>query len=396
VNGEKTVAHHVAGVGAVAHARAGVDSAESAAPAAVGVGSAALDAARAEAFVARLLEQINGGYLTLGISIGHQAGLFDAMAGLPPSTSEEIAAVARLHERYVREWLGLMVVGGIVEYDAAARTYRFPAEHAAALTRAAGADNVATLAQYLSVLAEVEQQVLACFREGGGVPYSAYARFQRVMADDTATVQDDALLQTTLPLFPDVLAALRQGADVLEIGCGYGHTVNLMASAFPDSRFTGYDLSEEAVAAASAEAARLGLENVRFEVRDVTTVEERARYGLVAAFDVIHDLAQPRRVLAALARALRPGGLFLMVDIAASSRLEENLEHPLGPFLYAASLLHCMTVSLAQGGEGLGTVWGEQRARELLREAGFERVDVKRVPQDITNLYHLARVPGGG
>lgn len=350
-----------------------------------------IDSARAEAFAGELLERLNDGFLTLGISVGHQAGLFDALAGLPPATSEEIAGAAGLEERYVREWLGLMVVGRIVEYDAVRRRYRLPPEHAASLTRAAGPGNLAAIAQFLPTFAGVEQQVLECFRTGGGVPYSEYANFQRVMAEDTAQVQDRALLQTTLPLFPDVLEALRTGTEVLEIGCGHGHTLNLMGSAFPDSRFTGYDISEEAVLNARAEAARLGLENVRFEVRDATGLDESDRYGIVAAFDVIHDLAHPRRVLAAIARALRPGGLFLMVDVAASSHLEENIDHPLGAILYTASLMHCMTVSLAQGGEGLGTVWGEQKARQLLEEAGFIGTEVERVPEDIMNLYYLAR-----
>lgn len=137
----------------------------------------------------------------------------------------------------------------------------------------------------------------------------------------------------------------------------------------------------------------MGLHNVRFEMRDATDLSEGAHYGLVTAFDVIHDLAYPRRMLATIARVLQPGGLFLMVDIAASSHLEENLEHPLGALLYAASLMHCMTVSLSEGGEGLGSVWGEQRARELLAQAGFTDLQVERVPQDLLNLYYLARAP---
>ena len=277
----------------------------------------ALDPARVEAFAAGMLARLNDGFMTLGISVGYQTGLLDLLAGLPPSTSEEIARASAQHERYVREWLGLMVVSGIVEYEPAARTYSLPAEHAAVLTRAAGPDNLAALAQFLPLFAGVEAQVVQCFRNGGGVPYSEYRHFQHVMADSTALTIDAGLLHVTLPSFPAVLAALREGIAVLEIGCGYGHALNLMAAAYPHSRFTGCDLSEEAMLAARSEAAQLGLENVHFEVRDAVELLESNRYGLVTAFDVIHDLAFPRRMLAAIAHALQPGGHFLMVDIAA-------------------------------------------------------------------------------
>jgi len=118
---------------------------------------------------------------------------------------------------------------------------------------------------------------------------------------------------------------------------------------------------------------------------------DRDRFDFITAFDAIHDQAKPRTVLAGIAAALRPGGTFLMVDDRASSHLHENLDHPLGPFLYGVSTMHCMTVSLAQGGEGLGTVWGEHKARELLAEAGFVGVAVYTQPGDIANNYYVAR-----
>ncbi len=164
-----------------------------------------------------------------------------------------------------------------------------------------------------------------------------------------------------------------------------------MARAFPRSRFAGYDISEEGIDAAKREAQAWGLSNARFEVKDVATLNEPGRYDFITAFDAIHDQAQPRKVLRNVFEALRPGGTFLMADIKASSRLEENLDHPLGPFLYAVSVLHCMTVSLAANGEGLGTVWGVQQAQELLAEAGFRRIDVKEVKDDFINVYYVAR-----
>jgi SAM-dependent methyltransferase len=347
--------------------------------------------AAAAAFSEQMLGVLNDGLLALMASVGHRTALFDTMANLPPATSAEIAAAAGLQERYVREWLGAMVLGGVVEHDPARGTFRLPPEHAACLTRAAGADNMATLMQYVSLLGGVEDGIVECFRRGGGLPYSAYPRFFAVQSEDSGQLLDGTLVQRTLPAFPALQRRLEAGIEVADVGCGRGHAVNLMARAFPRSRFVGLDISAEAIAAARAEADAWGLANARFEVTDLAELDVFGRYDLVFAFDAVHDQAQPRRVLRNVARALRPGGLFLMVDIKAESQLHENHGHPLGVAFYAISCLHCMTVSLSAGGEGLGAMWGEQKARELLAEAGFGRVDVRQVEGDIQNLYYLAR-----
>ncbi|MFD9128535.1 class I SAM-dependent methyltransferase [Kitasatospora sp. NPDC059571] len=348
-----------------------------------------LDAARQEAFAGRMVQMVNDACLGLMVGLGHESGLFDTMAGLAPATSEEIARAAGLNERYVREWLGAMVVGQIVEYEPQRRTYALPPEHAASLTRAAGPDNLARIAQDLGMMGEVEQQVLEAFRTGRGVPYSAYPRFQALQAEESGEVYDLALVNGIVPLVPELPERLRAGIDALDIGCGQGHAVNVLAGAFPASRFRGLDMSEEGLAAARAEAAELGLSNADFQLGDCA--ELTGAYDLVTAFDVIHDLARPTETLAAIAGALKEDGVFLMGDIAASSRLEENIDHPLGPALYTFSTFYCMSVSLSEGGEGLGTVWGEETARRMLAEAGFGRVDTQRVEGDILNVYYVAR-----
>lgn len=337
-----------------------------------------------------MLGALNDAALVLMTSLGHRTGLFDTMARLPATTSNEIAEAAGLQERYVREWLGAMVVSRVVEYDPEAATYSLPAEHAVALTRAAGPDNFGAVAAYVPVLARVEDEVAECFRTGGGVPYSSYPRFQEVMAEDSATMVDAALIDTTLPLVPGLVDRLREGIDVADVGCGSGHALNVMAREFPRSRFVGYDLSEEGLARAGREAEDLGLGNVSFVVRDLAALDEPGAYDLITAFDVVHDQAKPAEVLQAIARALAPEGTFLMVDFAASSALEENVDHPLGPTLYMFSVLHCMTVSLAQDGAGLGTVWGEQKAVEMLGKAGLGEIRVERVEGDPFNNYYIA------
>ncbi len=350
-----------------------------------------LDTTKAEAFAGQMVGLINGASLTFMVSIGHRTGLFDTMAGLRPSTSEQIAQAAGLNERYVREWLGAMVTGRIIEYDVAKGAYRLPPEHAASLTRAAGPGNLGAMAQWFSEMGLVETQIVGCFKTGGGVPYAAYPRFQELMREESAQVFDATLIDVTLPLVPGLVERLQAGIDVADVGCGAGHAVNLMAGAFPHSRFLGYDFSEEGIETGRAEAKTMGLSNARFEVKDAATLDGSAQFDLVTVFDAVHDQARPARVLKGIADSLRTGGVFLCVDIAASSHLHENLDHPLAPFLYTVSTMHCMTVSLAYDGDGLGTVWGEQKARQMLADVGFTDVDVRRVEGDIINNYYIAR-----
>lgn len=350
-----------------------------------------LDTARLEAFGQHMGDVLNHSTLALLMSIGHQVGLYDALAELPPATSHEIAGASSLQERYVREWLGAMTVARIVEYDARDRTYWLPREHAAFLTRAAGPQNLAAATQFIAMLADVESSVVQCFRRGGGVPYSSYTEFHRLMAEDSGAVFDAALIDAILPLVPGLRSQLSAGIDVADVGCGSGHAVNLIAAAYPRSRCVGYDFSAEGIAAGQAEAAALGLTNAEFFVRDVAGLGERSRFDLVTAFDAIHDQAHPAEVLAGIWESLRPGGVFLMVDIQASSNLEDNLEHPFGTFLYSVSTLHCMTVSLSLDGDGLGTVWGEQRACQMLTDAGFSSVETAHVEADAFNTYYICR-----
>ncbi len=341
-------------------------------------------------FAERMLRTMNEAALALMVSVGHRTGLFDVMAAMPAATSAELASSASLDERYVREWLAVMTTGRIVEHDGAAGSYWLPADHAAWLTRAAGMNNLGTAMQYIGLMAQVEDQIVDCFRHGGGVPYSAFPRFQAVMAEDSGAVHDATLIDMTLPLIPGLIDRLRQGIDVADVGCGSGHAINLMAEAFPRSRFTGFDFSDAGIAAARQEAERKGLANAGFEKRDAARLGENGRFDFITTFDAVHDQARPDQVLAGIAGALRPGGVYLCVDTSASSKLEENLDHPLGPFLYTVSCMHCMTVSLADGGMGLGTMWGEQTARKMLGEAGFASIEVAHLDGDILNCYMIA------
>ena len=347
-----------------------------------------LDETRAAAFGEKMAGILNGGAIAMMTSIGHRTGLFDTMATLPPATSAEIAECAGLQERYVREWLGAMVTGGIVEVNEASTHYALPPEHAACLTRGARPGNMAATAQWIPLLGAVESQVVECFERGGGVPYDAYERFHAVMAEESDQTVVAVLEDVLLPAVPGLVARLEAGIDVLDVGCGSGHALSTMARAFPRSRFTGYDLSPEAVLSARASARAEGLANLRFEARDVSQLPEVDRFDLVTAFDAIHDQARPDVVLAAIASALRPDGTFLMQDIAGTSHVHEDREGPMSPFLYTISCMHCMTVSLAQGGMGLGAMWGRDTACRMLGEAGFGDVSVMELEHDPLNFLY--------
>ncbi|MDT0330544.1 class I SAM-dependent methyltransferase [Nocardiopsis lambiniae] len=349
----------------------------------------ALDRDAVEEFSGRLIGFMDSGSAALLCGLGHRLGLFDTMAGRGAMTGPEVAHEAGLNERYVREWLAGATMAGVIEYDPPSGTYLLPPEHAACLTRAAGPDNLARLLTVLSMLARVDEQVEEAFRKGGGVPYSAYERFQEMMAEDSGVLVDASLIDTTLPLVEGLPERLALGIDVADVGCGRGRALNVMGRTYPRSRFVGYDFSPEAVAFARGQADAMGLFNVRFELRDVSTLDIEDGYDLITAFDTIHDQAHPARVLAGVHRALRPDGVFLMADVKASSDLHENAGLPWATFLYTVSLMHCMTVSLALGGDGLGTAWGEQKARAMLAEAGFGRVRVEENDVDPFNNYYV-------
>jgi 2-polyprenyl-3-methyl-5-hydroxy-6-metoxy-1,4-benzoquinol methylase len=348
-----------------------------------------LDQAKAEAFAEKLLQAVDGASLSLLTSIGHRTGLFDSMAELPPSTSKEIARAAALDERYVREWLGGMVVAEVVHYDPDTGRYALPPEHAAFTTTAVGPDNIGFFTQYISMMGEIENEIVRVFREGGGVPYTSYQRFQSLQREETARVYDAALVEGILPLVPGLVERLDDGIRVLDVGTGAGHAINVMARAFPNSSFRGTDISQEGVDLAMAEAESWELTNVGFDLEDTTGTT--GRYDLVTAFDTIHDQANPTAALRSIADALNPNGVFLMGDINFSTNLEDNVGNLFAPSIFAFSVFHCLTVSLAYGGEGLGTAWGEQLARSKLAEAGFTKVETNQIDGDFLNLYYIAQ-----
>ena len=340
-------------------------------------------------FGTKLLGIYTGGVLTKLIDIGYQTGLFEvSKAGA--ATSDELADRAGLKERYVREWLGAMTSSGIYNYEPGTRKYTLPDEHAMLLT-GDGPNNLTPMSRIVNHFGTHLQRLVACFREGGGIAYSAYRPvFTQCMDDAWRRIYDHQLIAGFIPAVPGLTKALRQGIRVLDIGCGSGHAMNVLAREFPSSTFVGYDIAEDAIASARAEAGKLELKNTTFGVVDVASLPADDKFDLITAFDAIHDQKAPANVLRNVCRALAPGGAFMMIEFKFSSRLEDNVKNPFAPMYYGISLMHCMPVSLAIDGEGLGTVWGEQLARQYLADAGFGDVVVLDSPRP-QNCIFVAR-----
>lgn len=348
------------------------------------------DRKRVQEFARKLFGHYTSGMVTLMVDIGHKTGLFEAVAK-GAGTSQRIAERAGLDERYVREWLGAMATSGIMHYDPTSRTFLLPPEHAVVLT-GTSSRNLAANSQALAMLAKRLGKVAECFKRGGGVPYADFRPdFTEYMDASWRLLYDGLLIKGFLPLARGLPERLAAGIRVADFGCGTGHAINLMAREYPRSDFVGHDIAKDAIARARDEAQAMGLSNARFEVADVTRLPSDAKFDLVTSFDAVHDQRDPAAVLRSAAAALAPDGTYFMVEPKASSNLEENLGNPFAPWIYGISVLHCMTVSMAEGGTGLGTAWGEQTARRFLAEAGFRSVEVVDAPGPQNSIYICRR-----
>ena len=243
-----------------------------------------------------------------------------------------------------------------------------------------------------TVLAGHLHQIVQVFREGGGVPYAAFTpEFTDAMDAMGRGVFDTMLVDGYLPLAPGLAETLTAGARVADVACGTGHALVILARAFPASTFTGYDFDEHAIARARAEAAGAGLKNVAFEVLDVARLTVATPFDVIFVFDALHDQVDPGAMLARIYDSLVPGGLLFMREPHAADTLAGNLANPMAPVFYSVSTLHCLTVSLAHGGAGIGSAFGEQLARRMLTEAGFGPADVHPAPGHPFDAVYVTR-----
>ncbi len=351
-----------------------------------------------------MTEILNHGALNLAMAIGYKNQIFDILEDLnKPVTVSELASASGLHPRYLQEWLGIMVTGKIIELFSdqnAEDTYSLPPEHASFLTRKAGSTNMGVYTQEIPLLTSCAMDsVSTAFETGAGVPFSKYPDFQGFMEELSDAKHQNVLIDKFLPTVDKghLLARLTAGIRVCDLGCGHGVAMNLMASSFPKSTFVGIDNHEDAVRKAAEAGQETGIGNAVYKVLDAAAIYGKKEFfGLfdyICAFDAIHDQSHPLEVLRGIRYMLAPGGMFSMIDIKARSSQADNVDHPMGPFLYTVSLMHCLPVGLNDKGSGLGMMWGQEKAEALLREAGFEDIEIAEMEYDPFNLHYLCKAP---
>jgi 2-polyprenyl-3-methyl-5-hydroxy-6-metoxy-1,4-benzoquinol methylase len=314
-----------------------------------------------------------GATLTVALAyIGDRLGIFRAIAENGAMTSAELAHRTGLNERYLREWASTMTAAGYIDYNPSDRKFALNQAQRTVLLDEWSPLHMTGAFQYAITCIRQLSPLTEAFRHGGGVPF---ADFGPEIAESIRRMfqagYEAWVVSLWIPAVPDVHSRLVAGGEVAEVGCGSGQCLMPVAKAFPNSRFTGYDVDPRSISLARQRSAQEGLaDRVSFEQVPAEDIVDPDRFDLVMAFNCIHDMVNPRGALRAIQRALKSAGALMWSEANASDRLEENL-NPWGRSLYGASTMHCMTVSLAHGGEGLGTVVGEGRARELALEAGF-------------------------
>ena len=345
--------------------------------------------AKLQAFLARALYDLGAAQSAALVAIGDRLGLYRAMAGAGPLTPGQLAERTGTSEVYLREWLANQACGGYVEYDPSVGTFALSEEQALALAREDSPSFVAAAFQAAAGLASARQALADAFRSGQGVPREAYAP---ELAEATGRIArarySESLLRRWVGALPGMTARLDAGASVADLGCGQGAVVLALARAFPRSRFAGFDADAASIEAARRAAREAGLGgSVRFEVAPAAAFPGDG-YDLVMCFESFHEMGDPAGVARRVRAALAAEGAWLVVEPFASGRLEEDVG-PWGRLVSSMSALHCLPVSLSDGGGALGPRAGAAAIAEVARAAGFGRV--RRLPDEAYQVLLEAR-----
>ena len=337
--------------------------------------STIFDEGKLNSLLGQMLSDLGGAASVAMVRMGDSLGLYKVLHEKGAMTCEDLAAAAGVHERYLREWLAHQAASNYVVYDPGNKTFSLPPEQA--MLFAVEDSPVTMLGAFDSVLAWTENQpkVQAAFKTGGGVAWGdqapclfcAVARFFR-----PGYLQN--LVPTWLPALSNgVLGKLKAGARVADVGCGHGWSTVLMAQAFPNSTFFGFDFHPGSIEQARAHADNHNVTNVQFRVGTAKDYPE-SNLDLVAFFDCLHDMGDPAGAAAHVKQSLKPDGSWMIVEPMAGDKLEDNM-NPLGRIYYAASTLVCVPTSLAQDvGAALGAQAGEAKLREVIMAGGFRNV----------------------
>ncbi|MEV0175900.1 methyltransferase domain-containing protein [Streptomyces sp. NPDC050803] len=348
-----------------------------------------MDEVKVEAFMEKALGDLSG-TMAIGLChLGDRLGLFKELAAHGPVGSRELADRLDLNERYVREWLrGLTAAGYLEEHQTG--LFAMPAEHAPALADESGPMFLGGVYQMMPAAFAPYERLYEAFRSGGGVRQRDYPDILwDGMSRFTGSWFESVMVDDWLSTFPHVVEKLEKGIEVADVGCGAGRALIVLAKAFPESRFLGFDNFPGQVERARENAERAGVaDRVAFETIDAAQGLP-GRYDLVTTFDVIHDAAEPRRLLSAIRAAVRDDGDYLMLEVNCQDRPEDNVG-PIAAMLYGFSVFYCMTTSLANEGAALGTCgMPESVVRRLCAEAGFSDVARSTVEDPFNVLYDI-------
>ena len=350
----------------------------------------AMNEDRLKEFTDRYMEMTRGAAVMAVMAVADRTGLLKALAGRGPVTLGQAAEIAQLHERLVSEVLATLCAAGFLDYDPQHGTFALSDEGAACIADEGHPNFLGGWSQIVPGLYGVIPMVVKACKEGGGVPYSAFGpEMVEGMARTSGPEVRARLTTEWLPALPRLVARLHAGISVADLGCGCGDATIAMARAYPKSSFVGLDTDATSLERASRAASAAGLGNVTFERIGQSGLPRDIALDFIIAIDVIHDVAHPMEVLAAVRHVLRDGGTFLLIEPDAADRLEDNL-HAGGALLYAMSSMHCAPISLAEGGEGVGAAWGPRRAEAYCREAGFS--EFRRLPIESSfNAFYEVR-----
>lgn len=323
--------------------------------------------------------------------IGDRLGLFKAMAGAGAMRSPNLAARTQLNERYVREWLRAMVAAEYIDYDATTDMYRMTDEQAFVLANEDSPMFVGGLLQFASPSICNIEKIAEAFRHGGGISYSEIGdeipiAIERLFRPGYLNF----LTKEWLPTVPGLMARLEKGAAIADIGCGRGQSTVTMGKGFPNSKVLGIDYHQASIESARKLAAKEGASNVEFLQAAAHEIPDGKKFDLICSFDCIHDMVDPKATLRAIRSAMADDGVYVWSEPNASAHAHEN-RNPVGKMFHSVSPMHCMTVSLAHNGAGLGTVIGEEGARSLAREAGFTRFEKLPIQNPFNQFFALRK-----
>ena len=352
--------------------------------------AAAIDDAKFHAFVGKMLGDLGGAMSVPTVRLGLRLGLFDALADSPATAAELAHRAGGLHERYVREWALAQTANGYVDYDPASEQFSLSPEQAMVFHHRDSPVYLAGAFELVAAMIEAEPKVEECFRHGKGVRWGDHAGclFCATGAFFRPGYVNN-IVQAWIPALDGVEAKLHAGARVADVGCGVGFSTLLMAQAYPESSFVGYDFHEPSIDEARRHAGEHGLgDRVRFEVATAKDIAEQG-FDLITMYDCLHDMGDPRGCAGHMRRILAPDGSWMIVEPIAGDAPAQNM-NPVGRLYYNASTMICVPTSLDQEvGEGLGAQAGEAKLTEVIRQGGFE--SVRRAAEGPFNMVLEAR-----